>query len=137
MQEANNFSLSFPKLKLGLTFFLLFGLLGCGKVTQSAINAIGVNVTPIAELRPQQDSATVYLQGKVANVVPLLQQQRVYQLKDSSGTIWVVTNKANLQVEDQVVIQGKLRYRSIPLAGKEFGEVYLEEEQQLERQPGK
>lgn len=130
MQQAKNFYL------IPFYFFLLGGLISCGRLPQSSMNAINptskVDVTNIREIKLQQDSeATVYLQGKVAKQVPLLKRQ-VYQLQDLSGTIWVLTNKTDLQQGDEVLVKGKVRYQSIPLAGKDFGEVYVEEQEQLE-----
>ena len=120
--------------------FLLGGLLGCGKLPQSGMNAInfrpGVDVTNIRDIKPRDNDATLYLQGKVASQVPLL-ERRVYQLQDLTGTIWVSTNQSDLWPGDQVLVKGKLRYQSIPLAGKDFGEVYIEEQQQLERIPAR
>lgn len=120
-------------------FFLLGGLMGCGDLTKSSLNALnitsGIDVTPIRDLTPKQDNdATVYLQGKVAVEVPLL-KQHVYQLQDSTGTIWILTNNTTPQIGDKVLIKGQVRYQSIPLAGKEFGEVYVKEQEQLERTP--
>lgn len=119
-------------------FFLLGGLLSCGSLPQSSMNAInlrpGVATTNIRDIKPQDFKAKVYLQGKVAQVVPLLEQW-AYQLQDSTGTIWVLTNQAGLQLEDKVLIKGNIRYQSIPLAGKDFGEVYVQEQEQLERTP--
>ncbi len=115
-------------LRLGLTFFLLAGLLSCGNLGRYGVNAIGANMTPIRELKPQQDDqAIVYIQGKVERQVPLL-QRRVYQINDSTGKIWVITNQTGLREGEQVVIKGKIRYKSIRLAGKQLGEVYLEEQ---------
>jgi uncharacterized protein YdeI (BOF family) len=134
MQQTKTLYLSCSLLGIGI---LLLGLSGCGNVSQFyGINTIGSNVTPIGEIKPEQDKATVYLRGTVANVVPLL-QQRAYQIKDATGKIWVVTNQKNpVQVQDVVKIKGILRYESIPIGGGEFGEVYVEEQQQLERRPG-
>lgn len=120
-------------------FFLLGALLSCCLLIQSGLNSInlklGVDVTNIRDLKPERDNDTiVYLQGKVAKQVPLLKRQ-VYQLQDSTGTTWVLTNQTNLQMEDKVLIKGKVRYQSIPLAGKDFGEIYVEEQEQLERAP--
>lgn len=42
--------------------------------------------------------------------------------------IWVITNQKSLPEGSEVVFKGKVRYQSIPLAGKELGEIYLEEE---------
>jgi len=62
-------------------------------------------------------------------------EQWAYQLQDSTGTIWVLTNQAGLQLEDKVLIKGNIHYQSIPLAGKRFWEVYVHEQEQLERTP--
>jgi hypothetical protein len=111
-----------------LTLFLVMGLASCSTLKASNL-IIGSNVTPIREIiKPEQDKQTiVYVQGKVEKEVPLI-QRRAYQINDSTGKIWVVTNQANLKEGAPVVIKGKLRYQSIPLAGQEFGEVYIEEE---------
>ncbi|SRR5579883_730999 len=112
---------------LGLTFFLSVGLSSCGNLSLYGMNTIGVNVTPIRELKQQsqQDhNATVYIRGKVERQVPLL-QKRAYQINDSTGKIWVITHQTGLQVGDQVMIKGQISYQSIPLGGKEYGEVYL------------
>ncbi|WP_244142189.1 hypothetical protein [aff. Roholtiella sp. LEGE 12411] len=146
MQQAKNFSLSFlygyslPDFckksipyRLGLTCLLVIGLYSCGSLTSSSSSGmlplkIGTNVTPIREIKPKQDNkAIVYIQGKVEKQAPLMKQQ-AYQINDSTGKIWVVTNQTGLEQGAQVVIKGKVRYQSIPLAGKELGEVYLEEE---------
>jgi hypothetical protein len=92
------------------------------------MNRIGVNVTSIKELKQQlKDNPTVYIQGKVERQVPLL-QQKAYQINDSTAKIWVITHQTNLKPGDQAVFKGQLRYQSIQLGGKEYGEVYLEEE---------
>ena len=115
-----------------LAFFLVVGLCSCANGKSGEMNLqnlrIGANVTPIQEIKPAQDNqATVYIQGKIEKHAPLLKQQ-AYQIADASGKIWVVTNQSNLKVGQEVVLKGKVRYKSIPLAGQEFGEVYLEEE---------
>jgi hypothetical protein len=110
-----------------LSGLLLAGLVSCGNISQYGMSAIGANVTPIRTLTKQQNNSTVYVQGKVEKVVPLL-QQRAYQINDSTGKIWVVTNQTSWRENEQVVVKGKLRYKSIPLAGKEFGEVYVQEQ---------
>ncbi|MBW4556301.1 MAG: hypothetical protein KME59_10245 [Trichormus sp. ATA11-4-KO1] len=117
--------------RLGITLLLVVGLYGCGFLTTPSLKAsnlsIGSNVTPIREIKPETDKqATVYIQGKVEKQVPLVKQW-AYQINDSTGKIWVVTNQPNLKEGQQVVIKGQVRFQSIPLAGQEFGEVYIEE----------
>ena len=133
MQQAKNFYL------LPFYFFLLGVLLSCGRLTQYGMNDInsglGINVTNIHDLSPQPQEATVYLKGKVTQIVPLL-KQRAYQLQDSTGTIWVLTNQTGIQPGEQVLIKGTIRYQHILQAGKDSGEAYVEE-QQLEHVPSR
>ena len=133
MEQAKKFYL------LPFYFFVLGALFSCAPFFQSGLNGInfrlGIYVTNIRDLKPQQDNnVMVYLQGKVAKQIPLLERQ-VYQLQDSTGTIWVLTNQTSIQQGDEVLVKGKVRYESIPLAGKDFGELYIEEQEQLERIP--
>jgi peptide subunit release factor RF-3 len=83
-------------------------------------------VTPIQKITPQNKDTTVYIQGKVEKTAPLI-QRKAYQINDSTGKIWVVTNQGNFQIGEQVVLKGNVQYQSIPLAGQEYGEIYLEE----------
>lgn len=108
-------------------FFVLAGLLSCSALSQAGLERI----TNIRDLKPQDNKAIVYLQGKVVRQVPLI-GQRVYQLQDTS-TIWVLTNQTTPISGDQVLIKAQVVYQSIPLAGKEFGEVYVIQQEQLER----
>ena len=66
------------------------------------------------------------MQGKVEKIAPLI-QKKAYQINDSTGKIWVITNQGNFQVGEEVVLKGNVQYKSVPLAGKEYGEIYLEE----------
>ncbi len=116
-------------IRLGLTFFLLAGLISCSSLSPYGMSTIGANVTPIGDLKTQQKrdhQTTVYIRGKVERQVPLLQRW-AYQINDSTGEIWVITRQMGLKKGDNVVFKGQIRYQSIPLAGKEYGEVYLEE----------
>ncbi|OKH27385.1 hypothetical protein NIES1031_08785 [Chroogloeocystis siderophila 5.2 s.c.1] len=124
-----------------LPSLLLTGLLGCSSVP-SALNSInnvgfGVDISQIADIEPTRDQdKTIYVQGRVAALVPLV-DWLAYQVEDTSGTIWVLTNQRNIQLEDRVLIEGKLRYHSIPVAEQDFGEAYVEEHRQIERIPAK
>jgi hypothetical protein len=115
---------------LGLSFFLITGLYGCGQEGNSGINLkklnIGANVTQIKKITQKKQDTTVYIQGKVEKTAPLI-KKKAYQINDSTGKIWVITNQGNFQVGEQVVLKGNVQYKSVPLAGKEYGEIYLEE----------
>lgn len=138
MQQAKNFYLLFWDrhriilYPLGFSLFLIAGLCSCSSLKipgfQASNFSFGSNVTPIREIKPQQNKqTTVYIQGKVEKRVPLIKRW-AYQINDSTGKIWVVTNQSNLKEGAEVVIKGKLRYQSIRLANQEFGEIYIEEE---------
>ncbi len=121
--------------------FLLLGagVLGCSHSAHLGIG--GINIPPgkiakIGDLQQNQNAATtVYIQGQVTTRAPFL-GSGAYKLKDATGTIWVVTNQTLPNVEDEVLIEGQLQFESIPLAGQEFGEVYVREQQQLQRKAG-
>lgn len=136
MQKVKNLNFSFSYnhnsvvvlTRSGLALFLVVGLLSCSNLGYLGINAIGANITQIQDLKAQQeDGKTLYVQGKVEKRVPLLNRY-AYQINDSTGKIWVVTNQTGLRQGSQVVIKGKVRYQSIPLGDKEYGELYIDEE---------
>jgi hypothetical protein len=131
MQAGTNLS------RLAIYSFLAVGLIGCSGLPSSTMNRIdliGSNVVNIRDLKPGQDNKdTVSLRGKVTRQVPLV-DWRVYQLQDGTGSIWVLTKRTDVQLGEQVSLKGKVHYQSIPIANKEFGEVYVEE-QQLEKIP--
>ena len=87
---------------------------------------MGQKITLIQEIKPATDQRNiVYIRGKVERQVPLVKQW-AYQINDSTGKIWVITHRPHLQEGQEVLIKGKLSYKSITLADQEFGEVYLE-----------
>jgi hypothetical protein len=115
----------------GIILLLVFVLASCSSLPIPSLKAgklnIGSHVTQIAEIKPDTDEqTTVYIQGKVERQVPLLEQW-AYEINDSTGKIWVISRQSDLNEGDQVVFKGKVRYKSIPLADQEFGEVYIEE----------
>ena len=120
-----------------LSLVLASGFFSCGNLPLSQLN-LGFNVASIGDIqqKPQVDGE-VYLRGKVENRAPFV-GNAAYQLQDGTGTIWVLTNQALPQVGDEVLLKGQVRYKSITLkelAGKDLGEVYVEEMEQLKRTP--
>ncbi|MEO1431071.1 MAG: hypothetical protein AAFS12_00605 [Cyanobacteria bacterium J06632_19] len=112
----------------GLTPCLISGLLSCSNLSEYGMNAIGANVTSIGELKPPttDNEAPVYIQGKVERKVPLLKQQ-MYQIDDSTGKVWVLTNQKTWKVGDKIVVKALPQYQSIPISGTDLGQVYLQE----------
>lgn len=101
-----------------LGFLVLMGLSGCGVSSISSIHQ-----------QPQRHwfNATVELEGKVIDRVPLLGAE-VYQLQDETGKIWIWTDHSSLKPGERLLVKGKVRFASIPIAGQELGEAYIEEE---------
>lgn len=93
----------------------------------------GVTTVRNVQANPHRNwfTQTVYLQGTVGDRAPLLDGQ-LYQLKDSTGSIWVLSQTQGLDTGEQIRIRGRVRYQEIEVAGQDLGEVYIEEQQQLE-----
>jgi hypothetical protein len=117
------------------------GILGCSHSTPLGISGLnlsnpGVTPTKISDLQHHQDAATtVYLEGQVYRRAPFL-GSGAYQLQDASGTIWVITNQTLPNVGDRILLKGQVQFQGIPLGGQELGEVYVQQQQQLQRQAG-
>lgn len=119
--------------------FLLFGggLFGCADsnllgIGGMKIGNLSANVTTISEIQENQKAdGIIYLEGQVANQAPFL-AAGAYELQDPTGSIWVITNRTLPKIDDEILIQGQLKFQSIPLAGQDLGEVYIQEQQRLE-----
>ncbi|MBD1924263.1 hypothetical protein H6F77_24795 [Microcoleus sp. FACHB-831] len=117
-------------LQLGTAALLLGGLSGCGNFTQ-LVN--GVPVKKIEDIQKSRDTnSTVYIKGKVATVAPFM-GSGAYELQDGSGSIWVITNKTLPDKGDELLIKSQVQYKSIPIGGKDLGEVYVQEQEQVEK----
>lgn len=79
-------------------------------------------------------NAIVQIKGRVSHRAPLLGKVG-YELQDPTGNIWVITTASSPNIGDEVVLKGRLLYRSILLNGKEQGSLYIEQQQELQRTP--
>ncbi|GAB4376077.1 MAG: hypothetical protein Kow00121_22620 [Elainellaceae cyanobacterium] len=71
---------------------------------------------------------TVQLQGTVVDRAPLI-NALLYQLQDETGTIWILTTEPGLEAGAYIWMQGDVQFESIPIAGRELGDVYIQEQQ--------
>ncbi|MBW4520164.1 MAG: hypothetical protein KME16_10755 [Scytolyngbya sp. HA4215-MV1] len=131
------FSIHSFKILLVLTGLVVMP--GCLNLAQSRLSLMSHpltgDLTTVLELQKKRPiDTTVYLKGKVISRVPLLGEQ-VYQLQDTTGMIWVLTKAAIPTSGEEVLIKGLVRYKKIPLNGKDQGSLYLELIEQLEPQP--
>ena len=128
MQKNTKCYYSLPVYGWLLICCISIGLFSCSNANFSDITGIGVDTTPIRELTPKQDQTTVYVRGKVTKQVPLLQGERLYQLDDSTGKVWILTRNTDWQIGQKVTSKGKINHKKIPIADKDFSELYLEAE---------
>lgn len=133
-----SFMIELPKiwaLQMGI-LLLPLGLLGCGSLGHLAQSRVSVSITNIADIQKNRDShPTVYLKGKVAGVAAFV-GSGAYELQDTTSSIWVVTKQPLPAPGDEVLVKSQVQYQSIPIGGKDLGEVYAQEQEQLERQQG-
>ncbi|HEY9809449.1 MAG TPA: hypothetical protein V6D13_08905 [Halomicronema sp.] len=116
--------------RFGTISLMLGGILGCGNLAQ-----INMQVTNIADIRQNHTKySTIYLKGKVENQAPFL-GTGAYQVRDETGSIWVFTTQVLPTKGDEILLKGEVQYKSIPLAGQDLGEVYIDELEQVKRLP--
>lgn len=122
------------ELRLGILSLLLLELLGCGSLAHLTQSGVSVPVTNIADIQKHRDAhSTVYLKGRVASIATFV-GSGAYELQDATSSIWVITKQALPAKGDKVLIKSQVQYQSIPIGGKDLGEVYMQEQEQLERQ---
>lgn len=129
------FSLKFiPRFQISIVLLFVTGLIGCQNIRHSEA-WINFNSAKIeALLQKQKTGATVYLQGKVENQAPFL-GAAAYQLQDNTGSIWVFTTQPLPDIGQEMLIRGKVEYKSIQLKQlnqKDIGDVYVKELERLD-----
>ena len=105
----------------------LFWAMGVGLVTASSIQGCTFGTRQIQSLqRIQQYPKTVTIKGVVGDRVPLVQGQ-VYELSDSSGTIWILSPNESPVTGTQLRVTGQVQYQPMPELGSGMGELYVKE----------
>lgn len=125
-----SFPLKFTQtLHISIVLLFVTGLVGCGSITHSE-TWINLNTAKIDQLQQRQKiGAKVYLRGKVQSHAPFL-GAGAYQLQDNTGSILVFTTQPLPPLNQDLLIQGKVEYKSIlikDMKGKDIGDVYLKE----------
>ena len=70
----------------------------------------------------------VQVEGKINAQAPLMGGLRAFEVKDETGSVWVVTSRSVPATGSQVNVQGKVRLEKIDLAGQDQSAVYLEQQ---------
>jgi hypothetical protein len=105
-------------------------------VTGLLLTAIATSLTSCTFASTAQDirqhprrnwfNSTVYLQGTVGDRTPLLSGQ-VYQLKDDTGEVWVLSDHKTLTSGKKVRIKGRVYLEKIEAEGIDLSEAYVRE----------
>lgn len=115
--------------QISIVLLFVTGLVGCQSISQSE-SWINFNTAKIELLQQKQKiGAKVYLRGKVKSHAPFL-GAGAYQLQDDTGSIWVFTTQPLPPVGEDLLIQGKVEYKSLlikEMKGKDIGDVYFKE----------
>ncbi len=121
-------------LRIGTLSLMMGGLFGCANLAKSRLSLLPRPDVPITSIRNVQKSSpkssTVYLKGEVGKLVPFLDSS-AYELKDSTGSIWVFTKQKIPHQKEQVLLKAKVQHKNISVGGKTLKEVYVEEQQRL------
>lgn len=113
---------SFRGGSLVLLFCASLALTGCGPLAR-----LGIGTTPIAQIEQNPFRYTnVYVRGRVVNQIGVF-GQGVYEIQDSSGSLWVITDKGLPAMNSTVTVRGKAQ-EGIVLGGRSFGVSLVEAE---------
>lgn len=84
-------------------------------------------VTDIDALTEEKADKTVAVSGKVMQRSAILDGW-LYQVRDDSGAVWVLTEKSTPQVNQTVMVEGVVRYEPILVGEIDASGVYIEEQ---------
>ena len=85
-----------------------------------------VSVAAIASLLTQAPGSSIHINGKVSQSAPFL-DGGAYEIQDSTGKIWVITQQSLPKAGTEVLILGKLNFHDLRLGANDFGEVFVTE----------
>ena len=98
-------------------------LVGCNSWFNSHQNPFSVS-----EIDNKKEGRKIYVAGEVIRTIPLI-NSGAYQLQDSTGKIWILTNTTLPSMGAKISVHGTIQYQELPFSEKEL---YLQE---LETQP--
>lgn len=109
---------------------------GCTEVSSKV--GLPIEITSISQIvQKPRVGRSVNINGTVTQQAPFL-KGGAYQIQDETGKIWVMRDRQKNSDRPLpnsgafLKIKATVRYESIPIGQKEFGEVYLDEQKLLE-----
>jgi len=101
---------------------LLWTLSGCTYLID-----LGLASPPTVRVQEiSQQQSRIKVEGIVLNVIPLI-DGFAYELKDETGSVWVVTGEEKPQMGDLLSVEGRVKYQDFIIDGEDQGSVYLEQ----------
>lgn len=97
----------------------------------TSLTSCGTPEITVGEISQQENGRMVYLTGKVTQSAPFIGNS-AYQLNDTTGTVWVVTQQKPPELNRDLAIKGEIHYQSLSLEQREFGDFYIIELERLE-----
>ena len=120
--------------RLCLSVGLCLGFLGCNgspQLQSTSGNVLSVldmsAATKIRDVQKNKVNQVVRLQGKIGSQAPLMGGQVAYELRDDSGSIWIVTQEKLPASGTQICVQGEVKFKQITIAGQDQSSVYIEQ----------
>ena len=92
-----------------------------------SIRLANLSVTSIDALSQDKADKKVAVGGKVVQRSALLDGW-LYQVRDDSGSLWILTDDTAPQINEAVVVEGLVRYEPIVVGEIDASDVYLEEQ---------
>jgi hypothetical protein len=109
------------------------GAIGCSSLGNFNLALSNPSVTSIGELEKYRgESSVVELKGTVSDRAPFL-GSGAYLLQDTTGAVWVMSDKKLPNRGDKVAIRGEVKHQSIAIAQQTSQELYVLEIAQLEQ----
>lgn len=108
---------------LSLSFFF-WGITSCSYLIK--LGFASPEVTEISEIQNQdQATETIKIEGIVKKIIPLI-DRKGFEVKDQTGSIWVVTQGNIPKIGDRISVEGRLKSQEFIIGEEHFKEFYLE-----------
>ncbi|MBL1209689.1 hypothetical protein [Geminocystis sp. GBBB08] len=83
-------------------------------------------VIDISKIQNQNKTTEIIkIEGICQNIIPLL-DRKGFEIKDQTGSIWVVTQGNIPKIGDRISVEGQLKFQEIVIGEEKFNEFYLE-----------
>ncbi len=126
MNKTTNFCRLFV---LSLVFWTMTGcdyLINLGLASPQVIEIEEIG----AKTNNKNKDNPIRVQGKVEKIVPLLGSS-AYELRDVTGSIWIVSKNNLPPVGEKITVEGIPQYQEIVVGSENLGSFYLEEIKQV------